>query len=261
MKIKSTFVNVRSMNKAIVPITRVTSLTKSMTNLLQAASAMRKRLYRKLNSATSRKDHNLYLTQLKLLERKYNRLLMPRMEQIAYNVKRENKFPKVLTDRVFREKAISALQQKGEHTIMILDIDYFKRFNDDYGHPVGDVILGFYAKKLKKYTKDFAGRHGGEEFAAHFFATPQEAKEILLKMSREMQREFKKRNPRIKIAKFPTFSAGLIDAKGLSYGKAMELADKLLYRAKRAGRAGICYRARGKDYFKKLPRASFEQRP
>ena len=50
---------------------------------------------------------------------------------------------------------------------MMLDIDYFKKINDEYGHPVGDVVLKAVCKEIKDAIRDcdIAARYGGEEFA------------------------------------------------------------------------------------------------
>jgi len=53
-------------------------------------------------------------------------------------------------------------------TVLLLDVDYFKRYNDTYGHLMGDSCLKIVAETLEKHLKrpdDFAARYGGEEFA------------------------------------------------------------------------------------------------
>ncbi len=66
-------------------------------------------------------------------------------------------------DRVLRE----AQQNKAIFTLLMLDIDHFKSFNDNFGHQVGDQVLRLVARTLKDSLKgkDFAARYGGEEFA------------------------------------------------------------------------------------------------
>ncbi len=66
-------------------------------------------------------------------------------------------------DRVLRE----AQQNKTIFTLLMLDIDHFKSFNDNFGHQVGDQVLRLVARTLKDSIKgkDFAARYGGEEFA------------------------------------------------------------------------------------------------
>ena len=50
---------------------------------------------------------------------------------------------------------------------MMLDLDYFKKINDEYGHPVGDIVLKEVSKTIENTIRDsdFAARYGGEEFA------------------------------------------------------------------------------------------------
>src|SRR5690625_7148036 len=52
--------------------------------------------------------------------------------------------------------------------VLMVDVDYYKKYNDRYGHPAGDRCLEHIAQVLKKYSRramDIAGRYGGEEFA------------------------------------------------------------------------------------------------
>lgn len=58
------------------------------------------------------------------------------------------------------------LTEKGELSILLLDIDKFKLFNDRYGHHVGDAVIKFVANNLRQGVKgkDLVGRYGGEEF-------------------------------------------------------------------------------------------------
>lgn len=66
-------------------------------------------------------------------------------------------------DRMFQE----ATKSKSSFTILMLDIDHFKAFNDNFGHQVGDQVLRLVARTLRDSLKgkDFAARYGGEEFS------------------------------------------------------------------------------------------------
>ena len=66
-------------------------------------------------------------------------------------------------DRIFQD----AQENNHGFTLLMLDIDHFKSFNDNFGHQVGDQVLRLVARTLKDSIKgkDFAARYGGEEFA------------------------------------------------------------------------------------------------
>ena len=61
----------------------------------------------------------------------------------------------------------SRIRRQRPSLLLLIDIDDFKRFNDEFGHLVGDEVLRFVAKKIKETVKgrDFLARFGGEEFA------------------------------------------------------------------------------------------------
>jgi len=70
-------------------------------------------------------------------------------------------------ERRLRELTEEALQQASQLSLLFIDIDHFKKFNDTYGHQLGDQVLRLVAKTLTDCVKgrDVAARFGGEEFA------------------------------------------------------------------------------------------------
>jgi diguanylate cyclase len=70
-------------------------------------------------------------------------------------------------DAQLRKEAMEAMESGEDLSLLMIDIDHFKRFNDTYGHQTGDQVLKLLAATLTECTKhqDTAARYGGEEFA------------------------------------------------------------------------------------------------
>lgn len=70
-------------------------------------------------------------------------------------------------DYQMKQSVQAAMEHGGELSLMMLDIDHFKRFNDNFGHQFGDMVLRLVARSLMEGVKatDHAVRYGGEEFA------------------------------------------------------------------------------------------------
>lgn len=137
-------------------------------------------------------------------------------------------------------KIYTLAQQRHPHLCLaILDIDFFKTFNDQYGHDMGDQILVTYAKALLKLTQDqgqMVSRHGGEEFLVLFHCSIKEA----LTQLQQLKKQLNCPNTNGQVV---TFSAGIIQVNpNESLNEATQRADKELYRAKDAGRNTIKYK-------------------
>lgn len=125
----------------------------------------------------------------------------------------------------------------GSLSLMVCDIDLFKRINDTYGHLAGDKVLKIIAKSLQRNLRDsdFIARFGGEEFVALMPETSaQEAKLVAEKLRKKIEESpfnFKKEPVQI------TISFGISQfAKGESIENVFSRADKALYEAKEKGR-------------------------
>ncbi len=80
-------------------------------------------------------------------------------------------------DRVFKSAVVKSFRFREPLSLMILDIDHFKKFNDTYGHLVGDDCLQMVANCISEFvtrTQDLAARYGGEEFVVLLPDTPEE---------------------------------------------------------------------------------------
>ncbi|HZJ84755.1 MAG TPA: diguanylate cyclase [Syntrophomonadaceae bacterium] len=92
------------------------------------------------------------------------------LEQRILNLARIDYLTGLLNRRAFMERLEAevgrANRAKGKLGLVILDIDFFKKVNDTYGHQAGDLVLQNLALNLTEYCRgyDFIGRYGGEEF-------------------------------------------------------------------------------------------------
>lgn len=135
-----------------------------------------------------------------------------------------------------------ALRSKKSLSLLILDIDYFKPFNDNYGHTVGDECLVEVAQALKKSIKrssDLVCRYGGEEFAAILPDTDLSAAISLAQDIQQNIHQMSILHEYSPIASEITVSIGVanrVPDTNYTYQDLLESADKLLYAAKEAGR-------------------------
>jgi two-component system, cell cycle response regulator len=121
-------------------------------------------------------------------------------------------------------------------SLLLLDIDHFKRINDTYGHPAGDQVLRTFADRLRTVLRagDIAGRWGGEEFLVVLPRTDLAgAREVA-----ERIRFITAFEPVVADGKEIdlTVSGGCALGPGDSVEAVVSLADKALYEAKQAGR-------------------------
>jgi len=134
-----------------------------------------------------------------------------------------------------------ALRDRVNLSFLMIDIDFFKNYNDTYGHRQGDELLktaGRIFKKSLKRSTDFIARFGGEEFAVVLCATNSyQANVIAERIRKAVENEvvLTSNGDRTSF----TISIGvvtLIPHQGLEYGYVIEAADKALYNAKQNGR-------------------------
>ncbi|WP_281558806.1 diguanylate cyclase [Thalassomonas sp. RHCl1] len=130
-------------------------------------------------------------------------------------------------------------------SLAILDIDYFKQYNDLYGHPAGDQCLRIMAANLTTSfvrNSDFIARYGGEEFAVLLYDTDLETSIQLMEKSLTTFVEKNIEHQGSSVKSCVTFSAGICTAapKTDVFSDFVNTADKELYQAKNLGRAQIC---------------------
>lgn len=159
-------------------------------------------------------------------------VLMDELTQV-YN----RKFLKENLRRYFNEFK----RTRQQFTISILDIDFFKKINDTYGHLMGDQVLKEFAQYIQRNirTIDTVYRYGGEEFVIIF---PKTTSEQVKKRLNELLGGFAQIKFSHKDQDFSvTFSAGIytIESEFITIDDALKEADHSLYEAKRNGRARV----------------------
>lgn len=128
-------------------------------------------------------------------------------------------------------------------SLVMLDIDYFKQYNDTFGHQVGDEVLVRLAQAIKQHIKssDSVGRWGGEEFTLVLpGANGSQARQVAHRLQ-ETLRALSLHPKNEKTLPFPTISQGIaiFPEEADSSDALIQLADQRLYIAKQRGRNQI----------------------
>lgn len=132
-------------------------------------------------------------------------------------------------------------------SLVLLDIDHFKRVNDEHGHLTGDVVLIEVARSIQRAVRDtdLVARHGGEEFAV---LLPRTQLAGALTVAERVRAELHRLQPLPESGLRITASLGIAGYPNLQPTGPVplfEAADSALYRAKREGRDRICLHTAG----------------
>jgi diguanylate cyclase (GGDEF)-like protein len=136
-------------------------------------------------------------------------------------------------------RSIAAARRHGMPlAMMIIDVDHFKRINDEYGHEGGDNALIETVRRIRESlrTEDLVGRLGGEEFVA---VMPSTDGQSALAAAERIRSSFSDATMRIGSSDITiTVSVGVavLDAQDQQYSHLLRRADRAMYAAKTAGR-------------------------
>jgi diguanylate cyclase len=140
----------------------------------------------------------------------------------------------------FCEAQAVAVEGRRPLSVLLIDVDHFKRFNDDFGHGVGDQVLCLIAKVLREQVRDqdLPARYGGEELIAVLPDSDLEACAAVGESIRRLISECKiTRRSSGEVLPGITVSIGVAQLQpGESMADLIERCDRALYRAKDAGR-------------------------
>lgn len=138
-----------------------------------------------------------------------------------------------------RQKIIQSEKNKTNFSLILIDIDFFKKFNDKYGHQAGDAVLKHVASTLKKSVRseDLVCRYGGEEMTIILnntnrndaIKTAQKICEIIAEKKYEL-------TPELEVNITISLGVSTYPENGKTPTELIEYADKCLYKAKENGR-------------------------
>ena len=147
----------------------------------------------------------------------------------------------------FEEEMTRAQARKIPLSFLMIDVDYFKKVNDQYGHLTGDQILREVAGLMKEHVRgiDIVGRYGGEEFCVVLPDTDREGAQYVAERIRlAIERTPLKAYDNVLKVTVSIGSATIPD-DGKDCAELLDKADRALYQAKEMGRNRIC--AFGRD--------------
>lgn len=137
------------------------------------------------------------------------------------------------------------MREQSPMSVVMLDVDFFKGYNDTYGHQQGDRCLVAVATALQQNVRrpaDLAARYGGEEFVLVLPNTPAEGAMLLAERVREGVQALKIEHRASTVSPFVSVSLGVVTAvpsvgeNGAGLDAFLEAVDQGLYQAKHQGR-------------------------
>jgi diguanylate cyclase (GGDEF)-like protein len=187
-----------------------------------------------------------------------NQRLLKELEQKNIQLKKANKTLKWLARRdgltglynhryfqeILHAELVRAVRYKQYFSVIFLDLDNFKRYNDTHGHQKGDQLLRILAKVLGSCLResDYLARYGGEEFTIILPSTTRgEALAVTEKIRGRVERyPFTGRETQPKGCVTVSIGLSTFPEDGKDNASLMENADQALYQAKNSGRNRVC---------------------
>jgi len=170
--------------------------------------------------------------------------LRENLEQASHEAQRDGLtglYNRRTFERIVEEYMGTALEKKTPLCLLMMDVDHFKKFNDTYGHLLGDEVLKIFARTLLDMLKgqDVVARFGGEEFVAVLPQTPIEGAMRVADAIRQTiaSKELKRKDTGQNFGQI-TVSVGVASFRGATddIPKLIQRADEALYESKRLGR-------------------------
>ena len=165
-----------------------------------------------------------------------NQRLISRLDALAH----QDPLTKTANRRAMELVLENAVEQGKRFAVLMLDVDYFKLYNDTYGHQAGDACLARVAEVLNtsvRTPEDVVSRYGGEEFVVILFDCEESIAEKVAARIQAGLRNAAIPHSASKVSEYVTTSMGIAGyTTGLAGPEIIARADAALYRAKEAGR-------------------------
>ncbi|HDO1313772.1 GGDEF domain-containing protein [Aeromonas veronii] len=182
--------------------------------------------------------------ELAIIREHENLTLLRQLDQLA----KQDPLTGVANRRHFNielDRALAHSQESGAPlSLILIDVDYFKRFNDHYGHQVGDMCLKEVAQALNRAVRtpsDLVARYGGEEFVLLLPNTDRQASASVAQRLQDGLASLQLEHLASDVAPWVTVSQGIAsNVSGEGASQLLERADQALYRAKESGRNQFC---------------------
>jgi diguanylate cyclase (GGDEF)-like protein len=128
-------------------------------------------------------------------------------------------------------------------TLLLMDIDHFKKFNDTYGHPVGDLVLKTVAKSLTQSVRntDFVARYGGEEFVVVLIQADEEQSRMLSERIRSAIEATQVPHDNQLLRVTVSIGSATFTQDAANKQELIDNADKAMYQSKNAGRNRVSF--------------------
>jgi len=143
-------------------------------------------------------------------------------------------------EEILRVELERVVRYGGKCSLAMIDVDYFKRYNDSLGHLAGDIALKELAAIMRRQLRssDVLARYGGEEFGLIMVNTSKDVAYQTIERLRQAVEMYPFRGAHVLPGRRLTISAGVASAPadGSSYEELVQMADGALYAAKQYGR-------------------------
>ena len=168
------------------------------------------------------------------------------------HLSQHDELTKISNRRTFDETLDTLFQQARENetslSILFIDVDFFKKYNDFYGHQKGDNVISSIAKSIKNAIRhmDFVARYGGEEFVVLLPETNAHGAYAVASNIYKAIERLEISHEKSSVSDYITISLGITVYQGeteINKDELLVVADQALYRAKELGRNQIYYQS------------------